>query len=605
MDLSFANPAGFWALLGLPAVVIIHFLQRRARRHVITTLFLLDPLRQESAGGHRFQRLRTSVPFWLQLLMVLGLTWLLVEPRWVRSTSVQRLAVVLDATASMQPFREAAVAEVSARLNALRPVAATTEYTVLTSGPEEPRLYHGPSATEAVQALAAWQPWLGTHDLTPALRAARSGVGRDGIVLFVSDRPPDGPLPYAARHTLVGSPLDNVGWTGVTVEEAAGSPVIKALARNFGAATATREWWIESPDGGQSPPASLELTAGQSRLLEIGFPAGQDRLILVLRSDRFTADDRLPLVRPAPKSLALQLPGGESPAARAMRDIFAAFPHTRPATNAPTADLTVVGYDPLAPALPAGAACVFAADPQPGATYLTGLVLAEPGPLFDGLNWQGLLVRDTLPLPRLPQDRVLLWQAERPLIAERLSPAGKRQLLFNFDLQTSNARKLPAFAILLHRFLEQLRAETIAPESLLVQTGQKLTLARRTGSEAPPLSLTVQPVAAPPASGEDGSPAPTPTTPPAATPVANPSLLRAPLQPCFFQIAQGPDTLLSAAAYFADPRESDFTAAATADTLADITPVLIEQHSEADTRWRLWVLGLLAALVASWFFTRP
>jgi len=99
MELSFANPAGFWALLGLPAVVIIHFLQRRARRQVITTLFLLEPMRQESAGGHRFQRLRTSIPFWLQLLMVLGLTWLLIEPRWVRSTSVQRLAVVVDASA--------------------------------------------------------------------------------------------------------------------------------------------------------------------------------------------------------------------------------------------------------------------------------------------------------------------------------------------------------------------------------------------------------------------------------------------------------------------------------------------------------------------------
>lgn len=601
MDLSFANPVGFWALLGLPAVVVIHFLQRRARRQVITTLFLLDPLGPESAGGHRFQRLRTSVPFWLQLLMVLGLTWLLVEPRWVRSTSVQRLAVVLDATASMQPFREAALAEVTARLQALQPVAAATEYTLLTSAPEEPRLYHGASMTEALQALANWQPWLGTHDLAPALRAARSSVGRDGLVLFVSDRPPDGPLPSAARQTLVGSPLENVGWTGMTVDETEEAPLIKALVRNFGAAATTRDWWIESPDGGRSPPATLELAPGRSRLLEIGFPAGQDRLMLVLRGDRFAADDRLPLVRPARKSLALQLPGGDSPPARAMRDIFAAFPHTRPSAGAEAADLTVVGYDPLAPALPAGAACAFAADPQPDAPHLTGLVLVEPGPLLDGLNWQGLLVRDTLPLPPLPQDRVLLWQAERPLIAERLSPTGKRQLLFNFGLQTSNARKLPAFAILLHRFLEQVRAETIAPESLLVQTGQKLAVARRTGSGAPTLQLTVQPVAAPPADAESTSTSPPPTT----TPVAHPSLLRAPLQPCFFQVAQGPETLLSAAAHFADPRESDFTAAATADTLEDIAPVLVEQHSEADTRWRLWVLGLLAALVASWCFTRP
>lgn len=603
MDLSFANPAGFWALLGLPAVVLIHFLQRRARRQVITTLFLLDPLRQESAGGNRFQRLRMSIPFWLQLLMVLGLTWLLVDPRWVRSTSVQRVAIVVDASASMQPFRERAMEEVGARLAALRPVAATTEYTVLTSAPEEPRLYYGPVASEAVQALSGWQPWLGSHDLTPALRAARSGVGREGIVIFVSDRPPEGVLPYAARHLLVGAPLENVGWTGVTVEETSGDqPVIKALVRNFGTLAVERPWWIESPDGRASAPATLELAPGQSRLLEAGFPSGQDRLVLVLGPDRFAADDRLPLIRPAPKSLALHLPGGDSPASRAFRDLFAAFPHLRPATGPSEADISVASYDPLAPALPVRAAVIFAADPQPGATYLTGLVLAEPGPLFDGLNWQGLLVRDTLPIPSQPQDRILLWQAERPLITERLTSAGHRQLLFNFDLQTSNARKLPAFAILLHRFLEQVRATQVAPESLLVQTGQKLTVAHRTGENIPPLSQTLQVVAAPPATaGQDAAAA----APGAARPIPNPSQLRAPLEPSFFQIHQGPDLLLSAAAHFADPRESDFTAATTADTLADLTPTLIENHSDADTRWRLWVLGLLAALLASWFFTRP
>lgn len=602
MDLSFANPAGFWALLGLPAVVAIHFLQRRARPQVITTLFLLDPLRQESAAGHRFQRLRTSVPFWLQLLMVLGLTWLLVEPRWIRSTSVQRLAVVVDTTASMQAFRDTAVTEIGRRLDSLRPVAAATEYTVLTSAPEEPRLYHGPSARDAVESLASWQPWLGTHDPGPALRAARSAVGRDGIVIFVSDRPTDSPLPHAARQLLVGHALDNVGWTGVTVDEAGDAPAIKALVRNFSNAPAQRSWWLESPDGRKSPPASLDLAAGQSRLVEIAFPAGQDKVVLALAADLFEIDDRLPLVRPSPKSIAVQLPAATTPVARAIRDVFAAFAHTRPADPSGRADLTVAGYDPLAPSLPDGAACVFAADPQPGASYVTGQILAEPGPLLDGLNWQGLLVRDTLPIPRQPQDRVLLWQAERPLVSERLGAAGARQLLFNFDLETSNARKLPGFAILLHRFLEQVRSDIVAPEAANLQAGQKITLARRTGAGALPLTLAHQPL---PRSSPTAAPsAPPGPAAPAATPINHAAPLRAPWQPGFFEVTQGPERLLSAASFFADPRESDFTGAATSDTLADVKPVLVEQHSEADSQWRLWVLALLATLAASWFFSR-
>lgn len=602
MDLSFANPAGFWALLGLPAVLLIHFLQRRARPQVITTLFLLDPQRQESAGGHRFQRLRTSIPFWLQLLMVFGLTWLLVEPRWLRSQSVQRLAVVLDDSASMQAFRDRATDKLASHLTALRPVAATTEYTVLTSAPDAPRLYHGPEATQAVQALAGWNPWLGAHDTTNALRAARSAVGQDGIVILVTDRAPAEPLPYATRHLAVGEALPNFGWTGVTIEEDDKTPVIKVMVRNFGPAPASRRWWIESPDGRKSESATIELDAGQSRLLEAPFPADQDSLILTLEADRFAADDRLPLVRPAPKILAVALPSGESPSARAYRELFSAFPHTRAAETPAGTALTVVGYDPLAPALPSGAACVFASDPQPGASYLAGLILAEPGPLMDGLNWQGLLVRDTLPIPRLPQDRVVLWQADRPLIAERLSPTGHRQLLFNFDLHTSNARKLPAFAVVLHRFLEQLRSDLVAPEALNVHTGQKLTIARRTGPDAPTLRLHIQPL---PASGPASS---RPEDPPGdastSRDITQPTLLRAPPQPAFFEITQGSESHLRAAAHFVDPRESDFTTALTADTLADLQPVLIEQHSEADTRWRLWTLAVLAILMLSWYFSR-
>ena len=51
--MSFANPAAFWCLLGLlglPAVLAIHFLQRRRRREVVTTLFLLQQMRRHGAS---------------------------------------------------------------------------------------------------------------------------------------------------------------------------------------------------------------------------------------------------------------------------------------------------------------------------------------------------------------------------------------------------------------------------------------------------------------------------------------------------------------------------------------------------------------------------
>jgi len=98
----------------------------------------------------------------------------------------------------------------------------------------------------------------------------------------------------------------------------------------------------------------------------------------------------------------------------------------------------------------------------------------------------------------------------------------------------------------------------------------------------------------------------TPAPPPSVetTAIVNPSILRAPVLPSFFEIQQGADRLLTGAAYFADPRESDFAGATADDSLDDLSPVLVERHSQADTRWRMWVLGVLAALLASWYFGR-
>ena len=68
---TFANPLGLLALLGIPAVLAIHFLQRKARELPVSTLFLLDHTRREAAGGRRFERLIPSIPLWMQLLAVL------------------------------------------------------------------------------------------------------------------------------------------------------------------------------------------------------------------------------------------------------------------------------------------------------------------------------------------------------------------------------------------------------------------------------------------------------------------------------------------------------------------------------------------------------
>ncbi|MFT5632431.1 MAG: hypothetical protein ACI9SQ_000136 [Rubritalea sp.] len=104
--MTLANPLGLLALIAIPIVIAIHFLQRRAQVIPSSTLFLLEKTQKESASGRKFDRLMNSIPLWLQLLIVLLITWLLVQPRFVKSNSTQRIAIVLDSSASMSVFTE-------------------------------------------------------------------------------------------------------------------------------------------------------------------------------------------------------------------------------------------------------------------------------------------------------------------------------------------------------------------------------------------------------------------------------------------------------------------------------------------------------------------
>lgn len=580
MNVTLANTWGLWALLGLPAVIAIHFLQRRNRRVPATTLFLLEQMRRESRTGNRFERLRTSIPFWLQLLMVLLLTWLLVQPRWLKNDAVQRIAIVMDASASMQAFREPAVKATDDVLGLLGGPLARAELTLLSSDSETPSLYHGTDAVELRQSLTQWEPLLGVHDFTPALRVARGLVGPKGTVVLITDHQSASLLPFGAHLVSVGQETDNVGWAGVTVEEKDGQWIWHALVKNYSRAPQERTWHALA-DNTASAPKPLKLAPGEIQTLSGPFPPESvKQLVLRLQTDALTIDDDLPLVRPRPKTLALcPLETRSSDLA----DIFDRYAHLRLVSVPGESDLVaaVMTADFALPEQRHG--CFFQAPADPAATYLKGSIVAEPHALVEGLNWQGLLVRESKAMPRQAQDRVLLWQGERPLIMLRQMPSGGRQLICQFDLQTSNARKLPAFAVLLHRFLETLREDKIASEAANFDVRQKLVIAHQTGAEAAPLVLE------------------------AATrkeiPLSQARLLRAPAKPGHFHVKQGEVTLLTAAAHFADTREADLSQAKSFNELDQIKAMQVETLHEADPHQRLWLLALLLLLLGSWWFT--
>ncbi|MEO7100936.1 MAG: VWA domain-containing protein [Luteolibacter sp.] len=575
--LTLANPYGLLALLGIPAVLAIHFLQRKAVELPVSTLFLLERTQRDAASGRRLDRIIPSVPLWMQLLAVLLLTWFLSEPRFQKSGSVQRIAIVLDSSASMGVFKKEALARLSEALPTLQGPASTVELTVMESAPGRPRLYAGSSVDELKAALEKWQPLDGLNDPSQSLRLARSLVSREGTVIYLTDTPAES-LPFDAKLIAVGDPVENVGFTGVTFATEEGSLVWRALVRNYGKSDADRTWSVKTSTG-STEPRPLHLAAGALVTLQSAFPKDAENVCLTLSSDRFPLDDTLPIVAPAPKTLALftaTSPAFAGLTTKLLRSLDAAIP----TNDAASADLSISSYDPLDPVLPPGNSIIFVEDSTRTGAYLKGGILAEPSPLLDGLNWQSLLVRETIQLDRLPTDTVLLWQEKRPLIFLR-EREGKRQLCFNFDLRLSNADKQPAFIVLLHRFAESVRAAKIAPTSANLETGQPI---RITSAPNIPLKVTATDLAGKPVTVAPDSNA-------------------APLLPCFLTVQQNDTKLLNAAVFFADTREADFSACGSASTMESANKSTIERHTRPDPFWRGWILLLLAALLVSWKFS--
>jgi hypothetical protein len=561
-----ANPAGLWALIGLPIVLLIHLLQRNARRLPASTLFLLDRLAPESVTGRRLDWIRNSIPLWLQLLGVLLLTFLLIEPRWVNRTAVQRIAVVLDSSASMSAFRARVEREVPQRMrDAIAARGARTEWLVLGSDPRAGALYHGENVEAAIAAFGRWKTDAGTHDWSTAFRTASRFIAGGGWMLVVSDRQLE--VPPAAELLALGEPIGNCGWLGLDFQR--DTKIVRALAKNHGASVQRRRWSFEA--GGVRREGEITIEPQTAAVIEVEWPENATSAEFRLEPDGFGFDDRMPVVLPERKRLTVHVTGGDE---QIWNRILSAEPGLDRVESNGDVQFTAVGA-----AEPAGNAIVFGPGALPSAPFRTGAIVPERDPLTEGLSWQGLVAKAGAAIPVEPGDRVLVWEENIPLVFVRSRP-GAQQLVFAFDVTGSNASRMPGFFLMVHRFLDQIRASKVAPETKNVELNQRLEIAF--GPEPAPISMI-----------RDGS-APELLTREAA------SLLRAPANPGFFEVRQGENALLRAAASFGDVREADFREATTIRSLPAQQDRFRNENSVQDFLSPILGIAFLAAMCGSW-----
>ena len=558
---TFGNVLGFWALLGVPVILAIHFLQRESRQVTTSTLFLLEQLAPESAQGRRWERLRNSATLWLQLVAILLLTWVLVQPRWLRPNSTQHVVIVVDSSVSMSAFKTELIENLDRVTSRLTQAAAKTEWQVLESDVQRPTLYSGTDRAALISAVRKWKPHLGSHDFSPALEMGQTLLHGTGTLIFVSDRTCQ--LPEGVRLLAVGHPLENCGFCGAEVN----GKQWRALVRNYGTTGQKRTWWMET-NGQRLASHELNLGPGQAAGLTGEIPPNAISCELVLEPDAFSIDDRLPIVLAVPKRIGITVQSNSS-----LTEFFTQLVGSLQAADVTDAkpDVQLRVYDPFHPQMPANNAIVFVSDPQPSAEFLPGNVVPENHPFTSDLNWSNLLARYSFRVPAKPGDQTLLWQGDRPLIFLRETGAAS-SLVVNFDAQASNALRLPSFIVLLHRFIEQVRATKVAPETRNLETDQAIRVAA--DPTLPPPTITG-------GAGES---------------------LSAPAEPMFFDVKQGDKILLHAAAQFADAREADFRDASFIDQVSDVVAATVVRNSETDFLAPVWALLMGAAMVASWLW---
>ena len=627
MGIVLANPWGLAALAAVPLLVAIHSLRQRSRRVVTSTLFLLEHAGPLPTGGIRLERFRQAVPFWMQIIASLALTWLLVEPRFIRADSRQTVAVVLDSSASMAAFREPTVAALERVLKRLGAVAGHTDWHLLETGSRRPPLHAGDDLAGLLGALPRWQPTLGTHDPTAAIAVAQALAPADrGAVILVTDR--DIAVPSGVALLSVGTPIDNTGFVGADVslgepgaDLAAGerSPRWRAIVANRGELPSRRRLSIligpatGLPAAPLQEPFDLELAPGETRTLTGAWPAGAERVLLEITRDRFPLDDRMALARPVPRRVRVAIRAG-TPGGELLGWMLAAASDVEIVADADSADLVVepFGTEGTGAAVQVAAAALEAdaetesedgaestaqevdgAPPPPPPMRLDPAPLSvEDHPLVRDLAWNGFLSGPAGPIDLADGDEPLVWKGARPLVLlrHRIAESGTvgEVLLLNADLDGSTAARTPALVVLLERFVERVRGRIERPWADTFQAEEEIPMS--------PLAATlvVEPLAGPASAS--------PATPP---PRSQPFRGRAPADAGFFTVAPRasdapPQPLLQGATQQADPRESDFRTAGPADTVDAVRFELARRQSVADPFLPGWLALVAAALLAAW-----
>ncbi len=308
--MQWLNPAGAWALAGLLAVLTLYILRREYRELSVSSTYLWRRALEDQTASKPFQKLKSNLLMFLQLLAVLLLALAMMRPMLSGRQAGGETVMIFDASLSMQAASSNTSRMEQAVSEAKRMVAGmgvNDRLTILTAGKKVSHLLsRSADRQEAARALDTVAAENGDADVSGALSLARA-MGREienlNIVVF-SDT--FSVQEEGVRCVAVGEGVDNRAILSLTASGREEGMTALARIVNYGAETSVTVHCYA--DGQLCDARTVALAQGATKSVRFNVPSGAVYLRAEIEErDALAADNRRHFARreQAQKKIAL------------------------------------------------------------------------------------------------------------------------------------------------------------------------------------------------------------------------------------------------------------------------------------------------------------
>jgi len=475
----FTYPLALVGLIGVPVLVGIYLLRNRFRIQPVSSLMLWLDARETRQGGTRIRRLQTPLLFLLELLAILLLVLAAAEPRIRLSQSARPLVVVLDDSFSMlaggeeSPRRQGLLAV----LELMRTRPPSTIRFVLAG--EKP-LTLGETvrtASEVEALLAGWRCHSGAAHLDEAIGLAADLGGDLGLLLVLTDHPPEEdkvPATGRLQWWSFGRPRPNFAFVSAARTSREGAERCLLEIANLSAASGTTTLTIAA--GGEVLQRSpVSLAPGQTSRVIFQLKPDTPALHAHLDADELAIDNEvylLPTVsRPVRVALRIGAKELREPLTKAIQSVRnATLTETRP---------EVIFTDRSEEDEVSDAWVIRLLADRDAEAYSGPFVLDRTHPLTDGLSLRGVIwgAGKTEGLegnPVIMAGNILLL-TDTEIQSE--SGFARHEVRWRLRPDLSTLQESPDWPILIWNILNWRSRQTLGPNRVNLRLGETVTVA--------------------------------------------------------------------------------------------------------------------------------